>query len=160
MKLFLGGLILILLTAGSCDKNPPADGVIVDSELTKMLHKAPETIRLEGKELVLNAELWRDFMPGVGATERSLRAAVSISDNSDGEIPNGMEFKRLMVLCNDTVWVQSISNSERSGNLRLKANTKGGPEWAPDSEAMVIAEFTHNEKSFKLRTTGVIRATY
>ncbi len=160
MRVILAGLILMILTAGSCSKYPPADGVTVDSELTKKIVKAPESVKIDGKELVLSAELWRDFMPGVGESERSLRAAVSIEDKSGSQIPAGMEFKRLYVSKNDTAWVQTISNSERSDTLIIRANTKGGPEWAPESEATVISEFTHNAKTYKLRTTGVIRATY
>jgi len=160
MRVILGGLILMILTAGSCSKYPPSDGVSVDSELTKRIVKAPESVKIDGKELVLSTELWRDFMPGVGERERSLRAAVSITDKSGGQIPTGMEFKRLYVTQNDTAWVQTISNSERSDKLIIRANTTGGPEWAPDSEATVIAEFNHDDKTYKLRTTGVIRATY
>ncbi len=153
--------VAFILTAGSCEKNFPPDGVLTDSKTATALKKVPKTVLIEGKKLELSAELWRDFMPGVGDAEKSLRAAVSISVNGDADLPMNLSFIKLVVIHSDSLWIQSIVNSERSDAIRLKANTQGGPEWKPESKADVVVEFSHMDKLYKLRQEMVeIRATY
>lgn len=151
----------LLLCAAGCDKTAPEDGIRTEAKLVKALQSTPQSIVVDNKTLLLNTELWRDFMPMVGKEERSLRAAVSISAQDGQTLPNDLTFNRMVVLKGDSVWVQTIANSERSDTIRLKANTTGGPEWAPESEVDVVVEFTHEEKAYKLRQNAVqIRATY
>lgn len=159
-SVFLIFAALVLCAAG-CDKTTPEDGARSDAKLAKALQDTPQSLLIDGKTLVLNTELWRDFMPSVGKEERSLRAAVSIAAQDGESLPTGLIFNRMVVLNGDSVWVQTISNSERSDDIRLKANTTGGPEWTPDSEVDVVVEFMHKEKGYKLRQNSVqIRATY
>lgn len=161
MRVFPYLILAMILISGSCEKKFPTDGVSTDSKKAVALEKVPETAMVEGKTLVLSSELWRDFMPGVGEMERSLRAAVSISTNDGANLPSGLNFQKLAVINGDSIWMQSITNSDRSDGIRLKANTKGGPEWKPDSKVDVVVEFLHNNKSYKLRQKSVeIRATY
>lgn len=151
----------LLLCAAGCDKTLPEDGVRTDAKLAKTLQDTPQSLLIDGKTLVLHTELWRDFMPSVGKEERSLRAAVSISAQDGESLPSELIFNRMVVVKGDSIWVQTIANSERSDQVRLKANTTGGPEWAPESEVDVVVEFTHKEKAYKLRQNSVkIRATY
>lgn len=154
-------LASLVLSAASCDKTPVSDGARTDAKLVKALQSTPQSVEVDNKTLALNTELWRDFMPVVGKEERSLRAAVSISAQNDEALPDNLTFKRMVVLKGDSVWVQTIANSDRTDKIRLKANTTGGPEWAPESIADVVVEFTHGEKEYKLRQNAVqIRATY
>lgn len=151
----------LVLSAGACDKTPPEDGTRTDAKLAKALESVPESVLIDGKTLMLNAELWRDFMPSVGKEERSLRAAVSISTKEGESLPTDLVFNRMVVLNADSIWVKTIVNSERSDAIRVKANTTGGPEWKPESEVDVVIEFMHMGKAYKLRQNSVqIRATY
>ena len=161
MRSFLFILSALILCSAGCDKTPPEDGIRTDSKLAKALHDTPQSLLIDGKTLVLHTELWRDFMPSVGKEERSLRAAVSISAKDGESLPTDLIYNRMVVLKGDSIWVQTIVNAERSDQVRLKANTTGGPEWAPESEVDVVVEFMHKEKAFKLRQNSVqIRATY
>lgn len=151
----------LVLCAAGCDKTGPEDGIRTDAKLAKALQNTPQSVLIDGKTLVLNSELWRDFMPSVGKEERSLRGAVSISTQDGESLPTDLTYSRMIVLKSDSIWVQTIANSERSDQVRLKANTTGGPEWAPKSEVDVVVEFMHKEKVYKLRQNSVqIRATY
>jgi len=154
-------LSAFVICGAGCDKTLPEDGVSTDAKLAKAFQKTPQTIVIDGKTLTLSAELWRDFMPSIGKEERSMRAAVSISAEEGMALPRGLSFNRMVVLKGDSIWVQTIANSERSDEIRLKANTTGGPEWQPETEADVVVEFLHDDKSYKLRQNSVqIRATY
>ncbi len=151
----------LVLCAASCEKTTLADGARTDAKLVKALQDTPQSLVVDGKTLLLSTELWRDFMPSVGKAERSLRAAVSISAQDNESLPSNLIFKRMVVLNGDSVWVQTMVNSERSDDIRLKANTTGGPEWTPDSQVDVVVEFMYQEKDYKLRQNSVqIRATY
>lgn len=154
-------LTALIVSSAGCNRNLVKDGISADAKLVRTLKGSPQNLLIEGKTLTLQSELWRDFMPSVGKEERSLRAAVSISAGNDDALPANLSFNRLMVLKGDSIWVQTIGNSERSDNIRLKANTRGGPEWQPETTVDVVVEIKHNDKSYKLRQDSVqIRATY
>lgn len=154
-------LSVLILSAAGCNNELPEDGIGTDAKLAKTLQEIPESLVIDGKTMTLTAELWRNFMPFIGEEPNSLHALVSVSAEDGSTLPTFLNFTKLVVLKGDSVWVQTIEKSERSTNENIRANTKGGPGWQPESEVDVVVELIHGENLYKLRQKSVkIGATH
>lgn len=157
---FIAFLALLLMSA-TCERMSPEEGIRLDKTLAAELKKCQETISIDGKELVLSADLWRDFMPSVGAADNALHAAVKVTCSDKIPLPEKLTVTRLMVVKGDSVWVADINNSERSDQQILLAGAKGGPEWKVEDKAEVIIELYDGKQIYSLRKSGVrIKATH
>lgn len=161
MKIGFIALLALLMMSASCERIPPDEGVRLDKSLAAELKKAQETISIDGKHLLLTANLWRDFMPSVGTSDNSMQAAVKVACSNKIPLPGNLEIIRLMVVNGDSVWVASIESSGRSDQKIIQADVKGGPEWNIGDKTDVVVELGDGNHIYYLRKRNVIiEATY
>ena len=148
-------LLAMLMMSAACERIPLDEGIRLDKSLATELKKAQETISIDGKDLLLTANLWRDFMPSIGKPDNSMRAAVKVTCSNKIPLPENLEIVRLMVVKGDSVWVAKIENSDISDQQIIEAGTKGGPEWKVDDKADVVVELNDGNHIYYLRKANV-----
>lgn len=128
MKTGIFAFLALLIMSASCERVAPEDGIRLDKTLAAELKKSSETISVDGKNLLLTAYLWRDFMPKIGEADHAMHAAVEVTCSNRIPVPETLKLIRLMVVKGDSVWVSEIENSKRSDQQLIHAVAHGGPE--------------------------------
>ena len=126
------------------------------------LLSAPESIVIEGRELFLKTELWRDFMPVVypegqqPAVPGSLLAAIIIVTATDSsKLPSAIATDELWIINGNEIWNTSIRDISYSDGPLLKPFTivkmiGNGPKWKPLVQVDVIVSIHDNRGRVKL----------
>lgn len=143
---FIPGLVLfffIIVTIFSCKKDKLYGDVVVDPQLIEKLYSnAKDTIKIDNQKLVLEVELYRDYMPG-GVQKKNTRlfAPIYIVNIDSLTITNKFEIKTLYVFNKEQIWVSNPVSNE--GNLMPKYKSfrisKNGPEWETGIYVDVVA---------------------
>ncbi|MEJ2637745.1 MAG: hypothetical protein P8184_20980 [Calditrichia bacterium] len=109
------------------------------------LFSAPDTVTVSGKKLVLEAYLWRDFMPVSPPGGKPLQAAVYVKTADGDSLPSGLQIKKIWIVKGEEAWSAA---PETAGNRkppaqsdRLESKVRGGPKWEPGSAVTVVVKF-------------------
>jgi hypothetical protein len=110
-------------------------------------HGATPTARLGGKELRLDAFLWRDFMPmsidpgtPPEALRRGLLASVQLRALDGSAVPQGLQIEGLWVVQGDEVWAAPTTEQYRwASGEAYGVVARQGPTWEPGTFADVFA---------------------
>jgi len=156
MKWFLS--IFLSLALFACDKELGV-GLHEDEKMAKQLRNAPEDLRLEGINLDLSADVWRDFMPPSEPDGSPMMAVVEL-DGENGLLPDGIEPVRLYVVYGNDIWATGFDDVSMSDD-EIQVSSRNGPKWGPDVEVDVVLMFNFDGKSYEIRDDDVtIEATY
>ncbi len=117
---------------------------------------APESALVDGRELRLSAELWRDFQPMAPPDGQGLMAALSIGADDGLPLPGDVAISGVWVLNDKERWAPAFSGPAGM----LVANLTDGPKWAPGTQVDVVVRLTRDKQAWLLRAAGVpIRRT-
>ena len=110
---------------------------------SKIRASAVETLTIGSNNLVLEASLWRDFMPMIGSVNgRPLISVNRLVDVNSIEIPDNIGLVKQYVINGDLIWeaaYEEQSAPEMPGNI-IERVSRGGPEWETGISVDVIAE--------------------
>jgi len=126
--------VLILLSG--C-KNPFSS----DHPSIRELLAAPEEITIEGRRLVLETFLWRDFMPGAGPS--GLLALIRVTAVDRKPFPSTVDADRLWIVYQDAVWEKELSESSFDFPHQLSKMARDGPRWGPSVYVDAIVRIVH-----------------
>ncbi len=133
---------LFLTTIFACKKDKLYGDLVVDSQLLEKLYSnAEDTINVDNQNLILKAELYRDFFPG-GIQKRDTRliASIYIVNIDSSLISKKFEVKTLYVINKEQIWISNPISRESDPMpiykmYRLSIN---GPEWETDIYVDVV----------------------
>jgi hypothetical protein len=131
-------------SGGTQEQQPmPKNGVRVDRELISQLKaKAVKTLVIGSNSLVLEAELWRNFMPSGGrANDSSLVSTNTLTCKNTVKIPDNIRMVKQYVIFKDSIWVSDYTGREEPNlpaHQKQKTSLKG-PKW-DDVQVDVISQ--------------------
>lgn len=146
-------LLLFLTVFGS----PTLSGAVsLGQAMAKELITAPETITIGGKSLLIEAHLWRDFMPLSPPGGRPLIASITLKTADGTNLPKGIEVVSVWVFNGEAVWFspQNKFTTQRDDPTAINLVIRDGPKWGPGINVDVIVELKDAEnRSFLLRVS-------
>jgi hypothetical protein len=104
-----------------------------------LLAAAPTRIQVDGRALILETELWRDFEPIAPPGGRPLAAVLRVATTDGVPMPAGITVDRATVVYQDQVWTGRVRPEdfhERAG--LVEAVVREGPKWGPDVNVDVV----------------------
>lgn len=162
MKKFVSMIIVAVMVCG-CEKQDPQTfdlGDRTDPELILQLNaKATETLSVGSNSFILEAYLWRDFMPGFVSEEEAQNGRPMISINwlvdiNSVAIPYNITLVKQYVIYGDLVWESGYQNEEgpEQPPHKIEKISRKGPQWETGIQVDVIAEVRDSKtgKSYHL----------
>ena len=137
MRTTFRSLALILL-AGCADVTAPGNDT--PTELT--LRRAPTSISVGDKILVLRTHLWRDFMPIAPPDGQPMVGIFGVETDDQSPFPAGVSIERAWVLKGSLAWAPNLINDplyDPAPSQRAKVG-RNGPKWGPAISVEVIVE--------------------
>jgi hypothetical protein len=141
----------LVLTA--CGGSSPA----IPSPLPSDLAAAPTRVALAGKTLVLDASLWRDFMPISPPDGKPLTAVLQVRADDGSEVPATVVADMVWVLNGADTW-STMPREERSRHETApiyELVARDGPKWGPGITVDVVVRL-HDQsgRHFLLRVAN------
>ena len=131
-------IIIVALPFLSCDCEEMSK-----VEILQIKKKAVETLTIGSNSFVLDAYLWRDFMPDSpenGKPMISINWLVCINSN---KIPKNISMVKQYVIYNDEVWEANYENEAPAPSLpehKMERISRNGPKWGPGIYVDVISQ--------------------
>lgn len=121
-----------LLSLAACALLAACDPPSTISTLRDPVADPPAQVRVGGRDLTLEAWLWRDFMPSTPPGGRPLAAVLRVKTVDGGPFPADVSADQVRVVYGDQVWTATplaLANVMPPGVLEVRASD--GPKWGP-----------------------------
>jgi hypothetical protein len=142
----LSTFALALLLAG-------CENTTAISPQPSLLRDAPTQVRVDGYDLLLTADLWRDFMPVAPPDGQPMVAVLRIRTADGRPFPEGVTADKVSVVQGDQVWTAATRQEHSSQQANtLEVVARDGPRWDPGSRVDVIV-YLHDAagREYRLR---------
>lgn|SRR5690554_633220 len=144
-------LLIILALFSSCSfaqENGPNDLPL------NTLQAAPDTLRVGEVTLVLETEMWRDFMPIAPPDGHPLVAIFRIYSPETTALPEDLIVEAGWVIHEDDVWETHFADGVmESPPGQLVRIAHGGPKWGPGILVDAVVQVRHNNQTSLLRAS-------
>lgn len=161
--------LLLLIAAATvvfgCGDPAAIDRIRTEEALIAQLRAdAVETLTIGTNTFVLEAYLWRDFMPVQETADGSPMMAVNwLVDVNSAKIPANITLERQYVIYDGEVWESEYTEQKAPSDLpgyKLERVSGGGPKWGPGIYVEVIAKVCDSKtgKSHYIRLENVFVA--
>jgi hypothetical protein len=158
---FISGFTLMILLTG-CEKDPVNldKNIRVDKELIEELNaKSFDTLVIESNRFVLDAYLWRDFMPFSPENGKPMVAINWLRQVDSTEIPDHIHLMKQYVIFNDSIWTSAYATETHpnQSNYKIERVSREGPKWGPKIYVDVISNVydAATNKNYFIRTKKV-----
>jgi hypothetical protein len=117
---------------------------------------------VDGTHYILEAFLWRDFMPVCPPDGQPLIAANYLVNLDSVAVPERFDLIRQYVIMEDSVWVAGYSGTAYSPAVyKIARKSTNGPKWGPFITVDVIARVrdseTHTDHLLQCDSVLIIR---
>jgi hypothetical protein len=94
---------------------------------------APTSLTVGASSVTLSASLWRDFMPGPGASPdgSGLMVSASVQTAAATPLPDDLTIGSVWVLNGDQLWTTTQVENRRDTPFVQTGVARNGPHWAP-----------------------------
>lgn len=124
------------------------------ADLAKKLRTSKSEVKLGDNLLLIEAELWRDFMPIAPEDGHPLRSLIVLSDKNGLELPSGIELGKQYVIKDNEVWTAEFEDTRQYDTFRFEGFSSGGPKWGPEAAVDVVLEFRYRGKPYFVMVTN------
>lgn len=169
MKIYLNplirlGILIIILTHFSCQKDKLEGDIIYDSKFIENLYENSfDTLIIDNQKLILQTEIYRDFFPGgpINDKDHRLIASIYIVNIDSTLITQNFKVSKLYVINNDQAWTSEPESRTEIYVQEYKAYFVSikGPEWETGIYVDVvisITDLTNNEEKFLIARNQII----
>ncbi|XWN38479.1 MAG: hypothetical protein ROO71_05945 [Balneola sp.] len=142
-------LIILIFTLNCSSNGIGNDDIQVDPELIKELRSSSsETLQTESNSFILDAYLWRDFMPISPPNGQPLIAINKLIETNSDTIPHHIDLVKQYVIHDNTVWVTDYEDEQRNSNFPyiIEKVSRDGPKWDTGISVDVVAK-VYNSKT-------------
>ncbi len=158
MRTVLKILPVITIFLLSCSSSIDPDYHLDDS-LEKlpieMLNSAPKNLTVDGIELSMETDLWRDFMPISPPDGKPLIARIEIRAQDERTLPEQLNADAVWVVYEDQVWGTRLTETQfEHDSTRLVKVARNGPKFGPGENATVVVRIVYGDETYLLRNTG------
>lgn len=131
--------------------------VPAESKADELIRKSEEILKFGGHTYVLEAYLWRDFMPVSPPDGRPLIAINRLVEKDGLAIPEGVDIVMQYVINKDEVWESNYSESVQGQANIIEKISREGPKWGPDIYVTVISKVVDSKsgETYLLRLEDV-----
>jgi hypothetical protein len=122
-----------------------------DDDFLQIREKAVDTLAIGSNSFVLEAYLWRDFMPVSPPNGQPMISINWLISTDLVRIPNNISMVKQYVFYNDEIWVSDYENEAPAPSLpeyKLERISRNGPKWGPHIYVDVISQI-HDSQSNK-----------
>ncbi len=141
--------VLIILTSCEKEDSNNESNIRIDKELISELNsKSYDTLKIESNSFVLDAYLWRDFMP-ISPSDGKPMISINWLRNIDStEISSNIDLIKQFVIYNDSIWISEYENESRpiQPEFKIEKVSREGPKWGPKIYVDVISK-VHDSKT-------------
>ena len=141
MKHLLLISLALIVSLSSCTKENTEGNIITDAKLAKELRSNPETITIGNDNLILVANLWREFMPDSEENGSKLFCVSNLREIDSRAISENITLRRQYVIKGDQIWVINYRETRNNLDSTFEGMVKDGPKWGPDIKVDVVCEF-------------------
>lgn len=137
-------ILFVIFSFISCmDNEEIEEGVTIDAQrVAELLNGASDTLTIANRSYVLEAFLWRDFMPG-GNMDHSLTAVNYLVALDSLSIPANIDLTKQYVILSDSIWTADYTDQRDSMvEYKLSRVSRQGPEWRINASVDIVAEVT------------------
>ena len=157
--------LFFLLITGSwfilfgCEQEPSDEHHFInDSAATEWLfEESCDTIRIDSTNYILEAYLYRDFMPVSPPEGRPLVSLNCLVALDSAEIPLTINLVKQFVIYHDTIWIKHYEKDDyddKTRSYQLCRVSINGPLWEPGVLVDIVAEIynSKNDSTYYLRS--------
>ena len=127
-------------------------------QISQINDEAVDTLTIGSNSFVLDAYLWRDFMPG-----NSRNGMVSINwliSTNSVKIPDNINMVKQYVLYNDLIWIANYEDEAPDPSLpeyKMERISRNGPAWETEIYVDVISQIrdSKTKKDYYIRCKNV-----
>ncbi len=155
--IILTGLIILI----SCEKG---NNIRIDNELISELNsESYDTLIIESNRFVLDAYLWRDFMPISPPDGKPMISINWLIEVDSIEIPDNIDLIKQYVIYNDSIWISEYENESgpTQPEYKIEKISREGPKWGPKIYVDVISKVrdsdTNNDYYIRIKNVYVVR---
>ncbi len=134
-------LLAFLISCETEDVNID-NNVFFDRELISELNKKSlDTLIIGSNPYVLDAYLWRDFMPFSPPDGRPIISINWLRNLDSTLIPNNIDLTKQYVIHGDSVWISDyeIESPPNQIEYKIEKVSRGGPKWGPHIYVDVVS---------------------
>ena len=154
--------LIILISCEIEDDNK--SNIRIDKELISELNsKSFDTLIIESDKYVLDAYLWRDFMPISPSDGKPMISINWLRKIDSTKIGENIDLIKQYVIYNDSIWISDYENEDltEQPEYKVKKVSRVGPKWGPKIYVDVISEVrdynTINEYYIRTKNVYVAR---
>jgi len=144
-------MIVILLHIVSCEKITVYGDVVEDSNLLNSLYNnSKDTIIIESKSYITEADLTRNFYPSFLPTNKKLFTHINLVNIDSLPVPNTIDIIKLYVVNDQQIWISNPLRDESDfvPVYKICRVSKNGPKWDTDIFVDVVIKI-ENESTMK-----------
>lgn len=155
LKIILPVVTIFLLScSASLDTDDQLDDTLEKMSI-KMLNSAPKNLIVNGIELSMESDLWRDFMPISPPDGKPLIARIEIRAQNERDLPEQLNADAIWVVYENQVWGAKLTETQSDhDSTRLVKVARNGPKFGPGENATVVVRIIYGNKTYLLRNSG------
>ena len=136
----------------------------MDAQLAyDLLNNSSDTLNIADRNYILEAFMWRDFMPGDN-DDHSLTSVNHLVALDSLLMPSYLDLTKQYVILNDSIWITDYTDQrDNLYDYKLSRVSREGPEWGINKSVSVVAEVTNTtaDSIYYIKVENVvISATY
>ena len=133
---------------------------IDEEQISQIREAAVDTLIIGSNSFVLDAYLWRDFMPISPENGKPMISINWLVSTNLVAIPNNISMVKQYVFYEDSIWVANYENEAPTPSLpeyKLERISRNGPKWGPKIYVDVISQIydSQTNKNYYIERKGV-----
>ena len=158
-------ILFVIFSLASCINNDETEvEITVDAQLAyDLLNNSSDTLNIADRNYILEAFMWRDFMPGDN-DDHSLTSVNHLVALDSLSMPSYLDLTKQYVILNDSIWITDYTDQrDNLYDYKLSRVSREGPEWGINKSVSVVAEVTNTtaDSIYYIKVENVvISATY
>ncbi|RKY53078.1 MAG: hypothetical protein DRP93_07125 [Candidatus Neomarinimicrobiota bacterium] len=158
-------ILFVIFSLASCINNDETEvEITVDAQLAyDLLNNSSDTLNIADRNYILEAFMWRDFMPGDN-DDHSLTSVNHLVALDSLLMPSYLDLTKQYVILNDSIWITDYTDQrDNLYDYKLSRVSREGPEWGINKSVSVVAEVTNTtaDSIYYIKVENVvISATY
>ena len=138
-------LFIVALSLISCD-NDSESKKLDNEQVLLLMENAKETLLIGNIPFVLEAYIWRDYMPVIPPEGRGIVSINWLVSPNSIPMPNHINMVKQYVIYEDKVWDADYeSESDRTYFNKIERISRNGPQWETGISVTVVSQIYDSE---------------
>lgn len=167
LVILIGIFISVFSSCEKSDNNNESNNesnIRIDVELISELNsKSYETLVIGSNSFVLDALIWRDFMPISPSNGKPMISINWLREIDSTDIPTNIDLVKQYVIYGDSIWISEYENESQpiQPKYKIEKISREGPKWGPKIHVDVISKVhdskTNNDYFIRVKNIYIVR---